>query len=149
MTLCRLDCDSTECSYINLRRGLGSTRRAEASSARRPSDEGNENPKNKRFYELRRFSGTSIAALIGLKRKVPPLLMKNILRVLHLEDDPDYSDLVRCMLESEGIKTEIVLVNNRADFEAALALESFDLILADYSLTDYNGIQALQRARQN
>jgi PAS domain S-box-containing protein len=74
--------------------------------------------------------------------------MKSLLRVLHLEDDPDYSDLVRSLLEAEGIKTDIVLVSNRADFEAALALESFDLILADYSLTDYNGLQALQCARQ-
>jgi len=42
----------------------------------------------------------------------------------------------------------VLLVTNRADFEAALALESFDLILADYLLTDYNGLQALDSARQ-
>jgi len=73
--------------------------------------------------------------------------MNTVLRVLHLEDDSDYSDLVRTMLEAEGIKAEMVLVSNRADFEAALALESFDLILADYSVADYNGLQALQCAR--
>src|SRR6185369_11855775 len=73
--------------------------------------------------------------------------MMNLLRVLHLEDDTDYSHLVRSMLEAEGIKAEIVLVSSRPDFEAALALESFDLILADYSLADYSGLQALQRAR--
>ena len=74
--------------------------------------------------------------------------MKSLLRILHLEDDPDYSALVSSMLEAEGIKTDMILVNNRADFEAALALESFDLILADYSLTDYNGLQALRCAGQ-
>jgi len=74
--------------------------------------------------------------------------MRTLLRVLHLEDDPDYSLLVRSMLESEGIQAEVLLVTNRADFEAALALESFDLILADYLLTDYNGLQALDCARK-
>jgi PAS domain S-box-containing protein len=73
--------------------------------------------------------------------------MMNLLRVLHLEDDPDYSVLVRSMLEAEGIKADIVWVSSRSDFEAALALEAFDLILADYSLADYSGLQALQCAR--
>jgi DNA-binding response OmpR family regulator len=65
--------------------------------------------------------------------------MKSLTTRFAPEDDPDFSDLVRSMLEAEGIKTDMVLVSNRADFEAALALEYFDLILADYSLTDYNG----------
>ena len=75
--------------------------------------------------------------------------MNKLLRILHLEDDPDYSDLVHSMLETENIKSELILVNNRPEFEAALALESFDLILADYSLPDYNGLQALTYARQH
>src|SRR6266436_5405388 len=74
--------------------------------------------------------------------------MNKPLRILHLEDDPDYSDLVRSMLQAEGIQAEVFLVTNRAEFEAALALENFDLILADYSLPSYDGLQALQCSRE-
>ena len=75
-------------------------------------------------------------------------LMNKPLLILHLEDEPDYSDLVRSMLQTEGIQAEVVLVTGRAEFEAALALETFDLILADYSLPSYDGLQALKCSRE-
>ena len=74
--------------------------------------------------------------------------MNKPLRILHLEDDPDYYDLVRSLLEKEGFKVESVLAGNRADFEAALAPNKFDIILADYLLPAYNGLEALCAARQ-
>ena len=73
--------------------------------------------------------------------------MNRPLRILHLEDEPDYSDLVRSMLEKEGVQFELVLVSNQADFEAALAGQKADVILADYMLPDYDGIQALKAVR--
>ena len=42
------------------------------------------------------------------------------LRILHLEDEPDFSELVRSLLEREGLNFELTLVSNRDDFEAAL-----------------------------
>src|SRR2546426_1525299 len=74
--------------------------------------------------------------------------MKKPLRILHLEDDPDYSDLVRSLLQGEGIPVQLTLVSTRADFEAALALEPFDLILADYMLPSYDGLKALRCVRE-
>ena len=74
--------------------------------------------------------------------------MNGPLRILHLEDDPDYSDLVRSMLDDEGIHAEFKLVTNRPAFEAILAREEFDVILADYTLPSFNGLQALETARQ-
>ncbi len=73
--------------------------------------------------------------------------MTKRLRILHLEDDPDYADLVRSLLEEEGINADVKLVDKQADFEAALAKDHFDLILADYLLPNYNGIAALRYAR--
>ncbi len=70
------------------------------------------------------------------------------LRILHLEDDPDYAELVRSLLEKEGLQVELVVAGNGADFEAALAQGEFDIVLADYLLPDYNGLQALQAARE-
>ncbi len=73
--------------------------------------------------------------------------MNRPLRVLHLEDDPDYSDLVQTMLTKEGFEVELVLAEGRAAFEKALAPEKFDIILADYLLPSYNGLAALRAAR--
>jgi PAS domain S-box-containing protein len=74
--------------------------------------------------------------------------MNRVLRILHLEDDPDYSDLVTEMLKREGLRVEKVLVDNYADFVAALEKNRFDVILGDYSLPACNGLQALETARQ-
>src|ERR1035437_632140 len=74
--------------------------------------------------------------------------MDKTLRILHLEDDPDYSALIQTMLEKEGLGAEVVLVDNHAAFSAALEREAFDVILADYKLPTCDGIQALRTARQ-
>ena len=74
--------------------------------------------------------------------------MNRPLRILHLEDDRDYCDLVRAMLVKEGFEVEAVLADGRAAFEEALAPEKFDLILADYLLPAYNGLEALRTARE-
>src|SRR6266404_9041632 len=73
--------------------------------------------------------------------------MKKPLRILHLEDDPDFSALVRALLEREAIPVELCVVSTRADFEKALSGGNFDVILADYLLPEYNGIEALRCAR--
>src|SRR3954470_11706551 len=70
------------------------------------------------------------------------------LRILHLEDEPDFSDLVRALLQKEGLKAELTLVTSRKEFERALSEEDFDLILADYLLPSYNGLDALSAARK-
>jgi two-component system cell cycle sensor histidine kinase/response regulator CckA len=70
------------------------------------------------------------------------------LRILHLEDDPDFSDLVRSLLEKEGITAQLMVVSGRAEFEAALQKEPFDIVLADYLLPSYTGIEALQFFRK-
>ena len=73
--------------------------------------------------------------------------MNRPLRILHLEDDPDYCDLVQSLLAQEGFQVEALRVENRADFEAALVPEKFDIILADYMLPSYNGLEALCAAQ--
>jgi PAS domain S-box-containing protein len=70
------------------------------------------------------------------------------LRILHLEDDPDYPALVRSLLAQEAIQAEVVHVASQAQFETALATSEFDVVLADYRLPEYDGLQALAFARQ-
>jgi two-component system cell cycle sensor histidine kinase/response regulator CckA len=74
--------------------------------------------------------------------------MNKRLRILHLEDEPDFSNLVQSLLASEGLEADLVLVSARPEFEAALAQDDFDIILADYMLPAYDGLQALKFARQ-
>ncbi len=70
------------------------------------------------------------------------------LRVLHLEDDPLDVELVRDALEAEGQAVEITHVETRPAFEAALASNAWDVILADYTLPSFGAIDALAvRAR--
>ncbi len=73
--------------------------------------------------------------------------MKRPLRVLHLEDEADYSDLVRDILCPE-LPAELTTVSGKREYEAALARDKFDIILADYSLPDYDGVSALKLAKE-
>jgi PAS domain S-box-containing protein len=75
--------------------------------------------------------------------------MDKPLRVLHLEDDPDFIALVSALLEREGMAPELVSVADFENYVTALKEHSFDIILADYQLPSCNGIQALQAAREN
>ena len=68
--------------------------------------------------------------------------------VLHLEDSRPDRELVGANLKREGIPCEFVYVKGREAFEAALASKKFDLIISDFSLPGYDGIEALQTARR-
>jgi two-component system cell cycle sensor histidine kinase/response regulator CckA len=70
------------------------------------------------------------------------------LRVLHLEDSERDAAMVRNRLEVAGLSCDILRVDGKAGFEAALAAELFDLIISDYTVPGYDGITALKRARE-
>jgi len=74
--------------------------------------------------------------------------MDKPLRILHLEDDPDFVSLVSDMLKEEGLAAEMTATQSFNDFISALDQKPFDLILADYSLPTCNGLQALQAVRK-
>ncbi len=74
--------------------------------------------------------------------------MNKPLRILHLEDNPDYSALVRTMLAEAGLPADIQLVSTLGEFETALEAEPFDIILADHGLHTGDGMQALEIARR-
>jgi PAS domain S-box-containing protein len=70
------------------------------------------------------------------------------IRILHLEDDPCDQELIRAALAADGLEFEAQVVSARREFEAALALGSFDLILSDFKVPDYDGLSALRLVRQ-
>ena len=58
--------------------------------------------------------------------------MNKPLRILYLEDDPDFAELVRSLLQQDKLSADIKRVAGRAAFEASLDSETFDLILSDF-----------------
>lgn len=75
--------------------------------------------------------------------------MAEKLQILHLEDDPLDAELVGVRLDSEGLPHEIRWAKTQVEFETALAEESFDVILADYSLPGFGGLEALRWANEH
>ncbi|MCC5641486.1 response regulator [Nostoc sp. CHAB 5824] len=71
----------------------------------------------------------------------------NVLRFLLLEDSLLDAELAQAILTDGEINCELVRVETGADFLAALEAETFDLILADYALPSFDGISALEIAR--
>jgi PAS domain S-box-containing protein len=74
--------------------------------------------------------------------------MNQPLRILHLEDNPADSQLVRDQLAHEGVAAAISLATGREDFLKLLDKENWDLILADFRLPNFTGIEALKLVRE-
>src|SRR5580698_9301302 len=70
------------------------------------------------------------------------------LRILHLEDNPADALLVRDQLANDELAADIHHAGGREEFIKALHEGSWDLILADYKLPDYNGLEALKLVRK-
>ncbi|MEH2314697.1 MAG: response regulator [Nostoc sp.] len=75
--------------------------------------------------------------------------MMNVLRFLLLEDSLLDAELTQAILTEGGINCELIRVETDADFLTALETETFDLILADHALPSFDGISALQIARNH
>src|SRR6185437_5278564 len=74
--------------------------------------------------------------------------MERPLRILHLEDDPDFVSLVWDLLRQEGLPAETTSTQSFQEFLKAVTDNSYDIIFADYSLPTCNGLQALNALRE-
>src|SRR5271168_2470768 len=72
--------------------------------------------------------------------------MRQPLHILSIEDEPKDADLIKNLLEIEGIVCDITRVENQADLLASLKQGGIDLILADYTLPSFDGLSALRLA---
>lgn len=88
--------------------------------------------------------GQSVAAAIIPD---PPDRQGAPLRVLFLEDDPADVELCLEELKRAGVAVSADLVQTSEDFQARLHAASYDLILADYNLPGWTGMDALQALR--
>ena len=70
------------------------------------------------------------------------------IRILHLEDDPNDSELLIMILADENIPSEVYRVETRRDFESALEKQRWNLVISDYSLPSFDGLKALSLTRE-
>ena len=66
------------------------------------------------------------------------------LRVLHLEDSADDHDLAVMHLHRAGLAPDVLQVDSEAAFRAALAAGPWDVVLSDFNLPAFTGLQAQQ-----
>ena len=70
------------------------------------------------------------------------------LRILHLEDSDYDAELIGSTLESDGIVAKIHRVETQDQFAAEIKNGALDLILADCSLPSFDGMSALEIAKE-
>jgi PAS domain S-box-containing protein len=70
------------------------------------------------------------------------------LNILHLEDEPDFGELVCSLLEQGGVDAEVRRVGDRLAFTQALDAGKFDLIISDYHLPSFTGLEAMGLAKK-
>jgi diguanylate cyclase (GGDEF)-like protein/PAS domain S-box-containing protein len=69
---------------------------------------------------------------------------KRIIRVLHLEDNPNDAELCRSELKKSRFDALIDVVQTAEDFSAYISSGQYDVILADYQLPGWDGMKALE-----
>ena len=73
--------------------------------------------------------------------------MKKELQLLFIEDSPDDAELILLELEKGGLQPYWECVDNTNDLQKALNARKWDIILSDYSMQGFNGIEALLQVR--
>lgn len=77
-----------------------------------------------------------------------PLRPKPVVRILHLEDSRVDHALVKFALQRSQLASELTLVDTLEDFQLQLASQPFDVVLADYHLPGFTGLDAWEIARE-
>jgi len=70
------------------------------------------------------------------------------LRVLHVEDNELDAELVVQALRKGGFSVSVVVVQAEAEFERQLRLQRPDVVIADYNLPQWKGMEALEVLRR-
>ena len=75
------------------------------------------------------------------------MIQQNLLKILFVEDLPSDVDLAILELRKEKLKFEHITVFTRPDLLKALKKFRPDLIISDYMMPSFNGLQALKEAK--
>lgn len=70
------------------------------------------------------------------------------MRILHLEDNPTDAQLVREFLLAEWPGCEVVTTDSRGAFTEQLERGGFEIVLSDFNLGSFDGLEALELSRR-
>ncbi|MEI8176218.1 MAG: GAF domain-containing protein, partial [Candidatus Omnitrophota bacterium] len=70
------------------------------------------------------------------------------LRIIHLEDDQNDAELIARQLAKDGVAAAVKRVRTKEEFIRALNERAPELILADYRIPGFDGLDALKVARE-
>ncbi len=73
--------------------------------------------------------------------------MNAAVRMLYLEDDPADARLIREHLRKSGLDADIVIAGSREVFETELSTGGYDLVLSDFHVPGFSGLEALELVR--
>lgn len=73
---------------------------------------------------------------------------KKVIRVLHVDDEPDFGETVAAFLRREDERFEIESATSAREGLDYLATSDFDCIVSDYDMPEKNGIEFLQDVRE-
>jgi response regulator RpfG family c-di-GMP phosphodiesterase len=74
--------------------------------------------------------------------------MTKLIRILYVDDYPLDRELVRDVLVKESGGFDVVEAASREDFEKALSHQSFDLVLSDFNILGFEGLQVLEEVHK-
>ncbi|PSP45543.1 hypothetical protein BRC69_05435 [Halobacteriales archaeon QH_6_66_25] len=75
--------------------------------------------------------------------------MSEPIRVLHVDNDPEFADLTAEFLRRENEAFSVVTVGDPEAARATLAGEPIDCVVSDYELTPVDGIEFLEAVRED
>ncbi|MFB6281060.1 MAG: response regulator, partial [Haloferacaceae archaeon] len=71
------------------------------------------------------------------------------IRILHVDDEPDFADLAASFLERENDRFVVETATSASDGLDRLADDRFDCIVSDYDMPGRNGIEFLETVRED
>lgn len=74
--------------------------------------------------------------------------MKPVTRILYVDDSPLDRELVRDALENEHGGFEVVEAASQAEFEARLAEGGYDLVVSDFNILGFEGLQVMESVHE-
>jgi PAS domain S-box-containing protein len=74
--------------------------------------------------------------------------MEGSIRVLHVDDEPSFAEMVSAFLEREDDRFDVETATDAAEAASRLSESGFDCVVSDYDMPDADGIEFLERVRR-